>query len=161
MGESKFNATIDHVERLTLSSNGNPRFRVHLVGGDVLRTQSDASVNYGIENPGMIGFSVEITTSNGKITYIRPLHKGEHSERGRYVTDQVKLWLENDGPVLARARKVSAQDGFDGFVEFVTTWIRTAHETSTPAWHVREELAGNDYDRVNWIEIYKEIAEEN
>lgn len=161
MSESKFNATIERVESLNASANGNPRYRVYLAGGDIMRTETDASINYGISNSEMIGVPVEITTRNGRITYVRLLHKGEHSERGRYVTDQVKLWLENDGPVLARARKVAAQDGFNSFVEFVTTWIRTATHASTPAWHVREELASNDYDRVNWLEIYEETSEEN
>jgi hypothetical protein len=38
------------IERLRLSSNGNPRFLVTSSNGTVAQTQSDASLNYGIEN---------------------------------------------------------------------------------------------------------------
>lgn len=41
--------SIFSIERLTLSSNGNPRFVLHTSQGD-FRTQADASLSYGIEN---------------------------------------------------------------------------------------------------------------
>lgn len=41
---------IDHIVRLTNSVNGNPRYSVHFTDGSVAQTQSDASVNYAVEN---------------------------------------------------------------------------------------------------------------
>lgn len=41
---------IDHITRLGCSANGNPRFRVTFTDGDDAITQTDAAINYGIEN---------------------------------------------------------------------------------------------------------------
>jgi hypothetical protein len=43
--------TIEKLERLRLSANGNPRFRVTFTSGLVAQTQTDSSVGYSIENP--------------------------------------------------------------------------------------------------------------
>lgn len=43
--------TIASLERLKLSMNGNPRFRVTFTDGTVAQTQTDGSVGYSIENP--------------------------------------------------------------------------------------------------------------
>lgn len=42
--------TIDHLERLNNSANGNPRYRIHFTDGSSAITASDASFCYGIEN---------------------------------------------------------------------------------------------------------------
>jgi hypothetical protein len=42
--------TIASLERLKLSTNGNPRFRVTFTDGTVAQTQTDASIGYSIEN---------------------------------------------------------------------------------------------------------------
>lgn len=42
--------TIATLERLKLSVNGNPRFRVTFTDGTSAQTQTDASVGYSIEN---------------------------------------------------------------------------------------------------------------
>lgn len=43
--------TIDHLERMNNSYNGNPRFRVYFTDGTSYRTSPDAMFCYGIENP--------------------------------------------------------------------------------------------------------------
>jgi hypothetical protein len=43
--------TIEKLERLRLSANGNPRFRVTFTSGLVAQTQTDSSVGYSISNP--------------------------------------------------------------------------------------------------------------
>jgi hypothetical protein len=43
--------TIATLERLKLSTNGNPRFRVTFTNGLVAQTQTDSSIGYSIENP--------------------------------------------------------------------------------------------------------------
>jgi hypothetical protein len=42
--------TIASLERLKLSTNGNPRFRVTFTDGSVAQTQTDASIGYSLEN---------------------------------------------------------------------------------------------------------------
>jgi len=39
---------LDHVERLRNSRDGNPRFNIHLVGGNVHTTKKDAQVGHNI-----------------------------------------------------------------------------------------------------------------
>jgi hypothetical protein len=51
MDESSKTLTIAKLERLKLSTNGNPRFRVTFTDGAVAQTQTDGSVGYEIENP--------------------------------------------------------------------------------------------------------------
>lgn len=73
-GDRQFEAVIESVERMNNSVNGNPAWRLHLKGGETMRTQSDAQVSYGIENQGMIGFPVIITcTRSGLVWAIEPI----------------------------------------------------------------------------------------
>lgn len=63
---------IDIIERIGVSTNGNPRYRVTFDGGATYDTQSDASCNYGINNPEWLNVSLDIALSKaGKITHIR------------------------------------------------------------------------------------------
>lgn len=64
---------IDYVTRLNNSVNGNPRFKVHFDDGSSAITQSDASVNYDVENLAHCrnghGYDVLVTFSRaGRIT---------------------------------------------------------------------------------------------
>lgn len=43
--------TIAKLERLRLSRNGNPRFKVTFTNGESAHTQTDGAVGYSIENP--------------------------------------------------------------------------------------------------------------
>jgi hypothetical protein len=76
---------VDYVERLKLSVNGNPRFRVILKdrrgNREVYISKSDASVNYEIENATrsrnagrayMFAF-----TRAGRIEYMRPANPAD------------------------------------------------------------------------------------
>lgn len=49
-GDTQQVLTIATLERLKLSVNGNPRFRVTFTNGLVAQTQTDSSVAYSIEN---------------------------------------------------------------------------------------------------------------
>lgn len=51
---------ITHIERIGMSVNGNPNFRVHLDNGNVYRTSSDSSVVYEINNPVYKGVTVRL-----------------------------------------------------------------------------------------------------
>jgi hypothetical protein len=63
---------VNHLERLRLSSNGNPRFRVTFTDGSSAITQSDAAFCYGIENQEMRGDVTVTYTRAGKISEMRP-----------------------------------------------------------------------------------------
>lgn len=76
----------------------------------------------------------------------------EFSERGRYVTEQVALWLENDGPRVESARNFILTEGTAGLEDFVTTVCRFARKGDA-AWHVAQELAPNDWARVDWVAV--------
>jgi hypothetical protein len=81
----------------------------------------------------------------------------EHSDRGRYVTDQVKLWIVNDGEFIGSARTASADPAW--LEKLLAYLLHTAAEGSAP-WHVAQELAPNDYTRINWAEIAEELRGE-
>lgn len=60
--------TIASLERLKLSTNGNPRFRVTFTDGTVAQTQTDSSVGYSIENPEFRDVPVRVSyTPAGRI----------------------------------------------------------------------------------------------
>jgi hypothetical protein len=72
MTNTKETLTIASLERLRLSSNGNPRFRVTFTDGRQADTQTDASVNYGLENRQYQGVPIEVTFSpNGRIVAVK------------------------------------------------------------------------------------------
>lgn len=61
--------TIASLERLKLSVNGNPRFKVTFTNGLVAQTQTDGSVGYSIENSEYRDVPVLVTfTKAGRIT---------------------------------------------------------------------------------------------
>jgi hypothetical protein len=64
--------TITSLERLTLSTNGNPRFRITFDSGLVAQTQSDAGFAYAIENPEYRNVPLDVTLSRaGRITKVK------------------------------------------------------------------------------------------
>ena len=72
--------TIAELKRLKLSASGNPRYRVTLVGGAVMQTQTDASVNYAMGNPEWHNVPVILTTTRaGRIVGIRTTD-GRHAD---------------------------------------------------------------------------------
>lgn len=63
--------TIDTLERLNNSRNGNPRFRVTFTDGTVAQTETDGSVNYVIENKEFRDVPLKVTfTKAGRIKHI-------------------------------------------------------------------------------------------
>lgn len=72
--------TISSLKLLNSSVNGNPRYRVNLEGGAAMQTQSDASVNYAINNPEYRNVPVVLTTTKaGRIVGIRT-QDGQHTD---------------------------------------------------------------------------------
>lgn len=67
-GEYSEVLTIEKLERLRLSANGNPRFRVTFTNGLVAQTQTDSSVGYSISNPEFRDRPVKVSfTGAGRI----------------------------------------------------------------------------------------------
>lgn len=79
----------------------------------------------------------------------------EHSDRGAYVTEQVKLWIANDSDYVRQAQTV-ARIGTEHLAEFAKDVVLTAPRHSAP-WHVAQELAPNDWDRINWKQVAEEL----
>jgi hypothetical protein len=82
----------------------------------------------------------------------------EHSERARYVTEQVALWIANDGDYIERARDWARSGPL--YLQRRLRGVIEAAEEGTPPWHVAQELAPNDFDRVRWRDVAEEIQEE-
>jgi hypothetical protein len=62
--------TIARVRALNASAAGNPRFKVTFTDGTSALTQTDAAVNYAIENSEYQGVPVEFTmTGAGRIRF--------------------------------------------------------------------------------------------
>lgn len=79
----------------------------------------------------------------------------EDSERGRYVTEQVAVWIENDGDYIKNARTV-AKLGTDALAEFLREVIQRSRRSSAP-WQVSQELAPNDWARIDWAQVAQRI----
>lgn len=80
----------------------------------------------------------------------------ELSERGRYVTDFVAMWIENDGEYFERARELLIDP--DRFERFLSTRLRQAQK-GTAAWYTAQELAPNDYARIDWAEVARRLKD--
>ena len=61
--------TIDYLERMNSSVNGNPRFRIHFTSGHVATTQPDAGVSYGIENSTYRNVPLRVTATPTGLVY--------------------------------------------------------------------------------------------
>lgn len=69
-----YTATIERLERLKLSVNGNPRFKIYFTDGRTATTQSDTSLSYSLENPENIGVPVTVTaTPAGRVWNVEPV----------------------------------------------------------------------------------------
>lgn len=90
----------------------------------------------------------------------------EHTERARYVTEQVALWLANDGDHAERARTLAQRDAsawagdFPRLAEYVITVLRNPLSEGAAAWHVARELAPNDYARIRWADVAHQLVGE-
>lgn len=81
------------------------------------------------------------------------------SERARYVTEQVKLWVANDSQYYYAAVSVAAREGSQKLAAYLAHHLRTAVVYSA-AWQVAQELSPNDYDRIRWVEVQNELLGE-
>lgn len=83
----------------------------------------------------------------------------EHSERGRHVTEEVALWIANDGEHVNEAQANAAAErggAYRGLEQFCTRLILHARRGEA-AWHVRQELANNDFARIDWRRVADEL----
>jgi hypothetical protein len=70
----EYEAVIEYTTRLPSSSNGNPRYLIHFVGGATAKTKVDADVSYGLPNKGNIGVPVKVkATSRGLVYDVKPI----------------------------------------------------------------------------------------
>lgn len=81
----------------------------------------------------------------------------EHSERGRYVTEQVTLWIENDGKNIESAKKAAKES--DAALKECLVWLIKYSPRSSAAWQVRQELATNDFDRIDWAAVRASVLD--
>lgn len=72
MNVKSFTARVTHLQRLSNSVNGNPRYRVAFDNGQVYVTMSDASFCYGIDNSEMRGDVDVWLNRSGKIEHMAP-----------------------------------------------------------------------------------------
>lgn len=92
----------------------------------------------------------------------------EHSERARYVTTQVALWVANDYETYKAALYAlnECKDFSDPLYllrTHITMELRRLTNNYAPGvagWHVAQELAPNDYARINWVAVADEISGE-
>ena len=71
--------TIARLDRRNSSTNGNPRYRVTLVGQATIDTETDASVNYAIDNPEYRDVPIVLTLERNKVVGIRTAD-GKHTD---------------------------------------------------------------------------------
>lgn len=80
----------------------------------------------------------------------------EHSDRGRYVTNQVTLWICNDSNYIKAARKAIKHDALP---DLLSSILLTSQPYSAP-WQVAQELAPNDYNRIDWSSVAEDLTTE-
>lgn len=83
----------------------------------------------------------------------------EHSERGAYVTEQVELWICNDSGHYERARDIARMQPVDALARYLTHQLKFGIAYSAP-WQCGQELAANDYQRIDWNAIAKSLIGE-
>ncbi|WP_020142297.1 hypothetical protein [Terracoccus sp. 273MFTsu3.1] len=70
----EYTKTIEKVERLRSSTNGNPRWLVTFTDGATAKTQRDSSVGYSIDNRTNLGVPVLVkATPAGEIWGVEPV----------------------------------------------------------------------------------------
>jgi len=78
--------TIDWLDHLPSTSNGNPRYDVHFTDGTVARTQSDAMCAVGIGNPEFRDVPLAVWLSRaGRITHLMRADKYEENKPTRVI----------------------------------------------------------------------------
>lgn len=85
----------------------------------------------------------------------------EHSERARYVTTLVSMWIENDGEHSEKAMEWATKGGV-AFFGLMCTKVLNRANVGSAAWHTFLELCPNDFrnDRIHWDEIARNLIGE-
>lgn len=74
MAETTFVRTIERLDRMDSSANGNPRYLVTFTDGTGKPTSPDASIAYALPNPEFRGVPVTFTQNGrGHITHAVPV----------------------------------------------------------------------------------------
>ena len=82
----------------------------------------------------------------------------EHSDSAKWITEQVSMWINNDGDHYFRARSVAKQAP-EELGAYLKPILCHARPQSAP-WHLAQELAPNDYDRIDWASVAEDLASE-
>lgn len=82
----------------------------------------------------------------------------EYSDRGRYVTHLVTVWIENDGDHVDMARQM-AKVGPESLASRLTEILRRSPRGSAP-FQTAQDLAPNDYARIDWKQIAEDLLSE-
>lgn len=89
----------------------------------------------------------------------------EHSDRARHVTEQVSLWIANDGDYYESAQcwalrdQAADHEGYPQLATYVSSTLRVTRPGSA-AWHVARELSPNDLDRIRWADVAAQLLPE-
>lgn len=84
----------------------------------------------------------------------------EHSDRAKWVTEQVALWLANDGEFYDTARKLARQGSLPDMAPAYVELLRRADPRTTHAGWLAAQLAPEDYDRIHWADVAAELLTE-
>lgn len=90
----------------------------------------------------------------------------EYSERARYVTEQVQAYIANEGDpdpdtgerIAERAMALARANGLEALEQYVTRIIKTY--PGRGARLTLNELAPNDWSRIRWDDVARELAVE-
>lgn len=77
----------------------------------------------------------------------------EFSDRAKFVTHYIEVWVVNDGSLYDEARMWASGNTRD-FAAFMVKTLRNA-EIGTPAYLASQELSYNDFTngRIHWAQI--------
>lgn len=77
----------------------------------------------------------------------------------REATDQVSMWICNDGSFYEPARALAVNKDVAGLRDYLTLTLNNAPRDSA-AWYARHNLSDADMERIEWFEIASDLAAE-
>ncbi len=83
---------------------------------------------------------------------------GTLSDRERYVTDLVAEWISSDGDYFDQAQSLAREGSWSALGDFLMRIVRSARPYSAP-WHVAQEMAPNDWARVDWPAVLAALSD--
>lgn len=81
----------------------------------------------------------------------------KYTPRGWYVTSLVSEWARSSPTTAPMHREWARSKPVDVFADALTLILRNSHK-DTPAWRVAQELAPNDYLRIDWRRVARELG---